>query len=66
MPGAIPVKIPVLPMVATDVDPLLQVPPATLLPNGVLKPTHTEADPLIADGVINTVTALVTAHDPNV
>ena len=61
-----PVSMPVLPTVAIAVAPLLQVPPATALPNGVLKPTQTDAEPLIADGVANTVTGFVTAHRPNV
>ena len=43
---------------------LLQVPPGTVLVKVVDAPAHTDEEPDIADGVVFTVMALVTAAQP--
>jgi len=58
VPAATPVTIPVLPMVATDVLLLLQVPPPGHASVVVLA-THTAAVPVIASGAAFTVTILI-------
>jgi hypothetical protein len=64
VPNANPFTIPVLPMVAIVVLPLLHVPPPTLLLSVVVDPRQTTGLPDIGAGVANTVTALVTKHPP--
>lgn len=64
MPGDTPVIMPVLPIVAIGVDPLLHVPPATPLLSRLLVPTHKAADPEIVVGVAKTVIALVAMQPP--
>ena len=59
VPAAIPVTIPVEPMVATDVVPVLQVPPEELLLNVVVEPWHNPEVPVIAPGSGLTVTVVV-------
>ena len=63
VPTETPVAIPVdEPMVATDVLPLLQVPPLVASVKVVVAPTHAERVPEIAAGIALTVNALVAAQ----
>jgi hypothetical protein len=63
VPTETPVATPVdEPMVATDVLPLLQVPPLVASVKVVVAPTHTESAPDIAAGIALTVNALVAAQ----
>lgn len=62
VPGVRPVTIPVLlPAVATDVFPLVQVPPP-VFDSVIVDPGHTVVTPVIADGKALTVTAVVVVH----
>jgi hypothetical protein len=63
VPRATPVTIPVPPTVATEVLLLTHV-PLPELESGVVDPTHTAEDPLMAVGSGNTVTTVVTRHPP--
>lgn len=63
MPAAIPVTTPVLELtVATDVLPLLHVPPLVALLNVVVNPTQVLAMPVLAPGPVLTVTTVVLGH----
>ncbi len=64
VPNAIPFTMPVLPMVAIVVLPLLHVPPPMLLLSVVVDPRQTTGLPDMGDGVASTVTAFVTKHPP--
>ena len=56
-----------LPIVATDVVPLLHVPPEVVLLNVVLPPTQADNTPVIAEGAELTVkTALTEQPEDNV
>jgi len=50
VPPATPPIIPVGPIIATEVLPLLQVPPATALLSVLVLPWHMPVAPTIADG----------------
>ncbi len=54
-----PVTIPVDPTVAVAVVPLVQVPPVVISLSVVVAPVHTVSVPLIAAGVLFTVTNAV-------
>lgn len=56
MPVPIPATVPVEPIVATPVVPLLQVPPPVALLRDDVAPVHTSSVPAIAAGVVLTVT----------
>lgn len=63
VPPATPVTIPDAdPTVATDVLPLVHVPPLTELESVVLRPAHTMGMPAIVAGPGTTVTTVVAAH----
>ena len=63
VPMVTPVAIPVLePIVAIVEEVVLHVPPVTLLPNAVVKPAHTESEPVIEGSVDVTVTTVVAAQ----
>ena len=68
VPAATPVTTPEVPTVATDVIPLVQVPPAVMSVSVVVLPTQTEAVPVTAAGTEEpTVTTTETAQpDDNV
>lgn len=68
VPGAMPVTIPVVPIVATALLLLLHEPPDNALPNVVVPPTHTFAVPVIvpAPVVVATVTFIVAVAVPQV
>ena len=59
VPAIPPVTRPVAPIEATDVFPLIQVPPPAVLPNNVVAPAHTCSTPLIAVGAKFTVITAV-------
>jgi len=61
VPEDTPVTTPLLLItVATDVLPLAQVPPVVRSPSVIVEATHTGVEPVIATGVILTVTMAVT------
>ena len=63
VPSVEPVKIPVPePMVATPVELLAHVPPATPSPKVMASPAQTAVGPVIAVGAVNMVTIRVVAH----
>ena len=65
MPAATPVTTPEdEPTVATDVVPLVHVPPETVLDKVIVKPVQTLDDPLMvpADGAALIVTGDITLH----
>ena len=68
VPGDTPCTIPeLLPIVATPVELLVQVPPAGVEANVVADPTQTLSVPVIVDGETRTVTGVVVVHpDGNV
>ena len=63
MPDDTPLTIPVEPTVATDVVPLVQVPPVVVLLSVVVEPAHTLIVPVIADTVGNGLTVIVAITD---
>ena len=64
VPVATPVTIPVVPVVATDVLPLDQLPPVVEILNGVVKPEQTTGVPEIDVGVAYTVTVVLVPQPP--
>jgi hypothetical protein len=67
VPTPIPVTVPdVNPIIATDVFPLTQLPPNTVLDKVVLLPSQTSSDPVIepADAEVVTVTVVVVVTVP--
>ena len=64
VPNVSPFTIPVVPMVAIVVLPLLHVPPAMLLVSVEVEPVQTAVLPDMGEGVTSTVTAFVTKHPP--
>jgi hypothetical protein len=58
VPALTPQKVPLVPIVATDVALLLQVPPVTELLSSEQSPIHTRFVPVIAPGQ-TTVTVVV-------
>jgi hypothetical protein len=67
VPGAIPVTTPVAGFtVAIDEDKVDQVPPAGVVLSVVLAPTHTLVGPVMAAGVVCTVSVVVAKQTPTV
>jgi hypothetical protein len=69
LPAEIPVTTPVLAsIVAAAVEPLLHVPPATLLLSIIVDPAHTEDGPLIVPAFASafTVNATDAVFDPQI
>src|SRR5207248_2544157 len=65
-PAATPVTIPPVVIVAIPVETLLQVPPPVASARFVVLPTHTVGVPVIATGVVFTVTVAMATQLPNV
>ena len=66
VPTLAPVNVPSVPIVATVVNELLHVPPPIPSVNCVIPPVQTVVMPLIADGVVFTVTVAVKVPVPQV
>jgi len=66
VPGALPVTVPVVLMVAVTVLPLVQVPPPAVLPSVVVPPAHKCNIPLIAEGARFTVIMVVAVQPATV
>ncbi len=66
VPAVMPVTMPLVPIVAIDVDTELQTPPPAALLKVVVLPSHTVAVPVIAPALVAalTVTMLVAATEP--
>jgi hypothetical protein len=64
VPAATPVTIPEVPVVATDVLPLDQLPPVVEMLNGVVRPEQTTGVPEIDAGVAYTVTVVLVPQPP--
>lgn len=62
LPDTMAVSKPEVPMVATEVVPLVQVPPVNVLVSVVVAPWHKAVEPPIAEGEGNTVTVVVAAQ----
>ena len=62
VPALTLVIVPVVPIVATVVGLLLQVPPAVASLTVIVEPMQTDVPPLIAVGTGLTVTVVVTVH----
>jgi hypothetical protein len=63
VPGFTPVIIPLdEPIVATDILPLLHVPPGVASASDVVDPTHTPRAPVIGPAVVFTVTGAMALH----
>ena len=67
MPGAIPVTVPVLPTVATEVFELCHTPPGVTSSSAVIDPTHTVGVPVIGAevGKTPTETTIVAIAEPH-
>jgi hypothetical protein len=66
-PAVTPLTNPVAePTPATEVLPLLHVPPVVTFPNVELAPIHTVVAPVIEEGRALTVTSAVVAHPPDI
>ena len=60
VPAATPVTIPVLPTVAVAVFDELQLPPVVVLARVMVAPVHARPGPVMAAGIVYTVTTVVT------
>jgi hypothetical protein len=66
VPAAAPVTTPVLPVTVSAGEVVFHVPPVTGSDSVIVLPLHTEAGPVIAVGVVFTVTVMDDVHPATV